>query len=438
MATVYKDASKGDFYYAQWFDHTGKRRKKCTKTTDKKAAERIAAKLEADAALRRDGVIDVRQEALMAQSRLDTEAHLKVYEAKLRAPGRSAAYVTDTMRMIRAIAAEAAFKTVSDISADGVNEYATAMHDDGEAGRTVHKYLTAIKGFTKWLTKHGKLPYDPLATVEKPNPDADRRRERRFLLPDEWQWLKRITLANGESYGMAPQERVLLYETSIQTGLRSSELRSLSGARLFIEGTRPYVTVKARSTKNKQDARQYIRQPLAKALKAHISGQPGRAPVFNLPDRTQMAKMLRGDLAAARKAWLDEATDLKERHRRDQGDFLLEQNHGGEYLDFHSLRHTCGAWLAKAGVYPTVVQKIMRHSVITLTMDTYGHLFPGDEAEAVDRLGALLEGVEKLPFEGVDGGAAEGAVSTRNDAKLGKIERSNAKNTITESLTEVA
>ena len=28
----------------------------------------------------------------------------------------------------------------------------------------------------------------------------------------------------------------------------------------------------------------------------------------------------------------------------------------------------------------------MRHSTITLTMDTYGHLFPGDEAEAVDKL----------------------------------------------------
>jgi hypothetical protein len=91
---------------------------------------------------RREGVIDVRQEELMAQSKLGIEVHLKVYEAKLRAPGRSAAYVKDTMRMIRAIAADAAFETVSDISADGVNEYATAMHEAGEAGRTVHKYLT--------------------------------------------------------------------------------------------------------------------------------------------------------------------------------------------------------------------------------------------------------------------------------------------------------
>lgn len=32
------------------------------------------------------------------------------------------------------------------------------------------------------------------------------------------------------------------------------------------------------------------------------------------------------------------------------------------------------------------MQRIMRHSSITLTMDTYGHLFPGEEAETVDHL----------------------------------------------------
>jgi hypothetical protein len=32
----------------------------------------------------------------------------------------------------------------------------------------------------------------------------------------------------------------------------------------------------------------------------------------------------------------------------------------------------------------------MRHSTITLTMDTYGHLFPGQEAETVAKFGALM------------------------------------------------
>ena len=38
------------------------------------------------------------------------------------------------------------------------------------------------------------------------------------------------------------------------------------------------------------------------------------------------------------------------------------------------------------GAYPKVVQQVMRHQSITLTMDTYGHLFPGQETDAVGRL----------------------------------------------------
>ena len=38
------------------------------------------------------------------------------------------------------------------------------------------------------------------------------------------------------------------------------------------------------------------------------------------------------------------------------------------------------------GAHPKVVQTIMRHSTITLRMDTYGHLFPGQEADAVARM----------------------------------------------------
>ena len=43
-----------------------------------------------------------------------------------------------------------------------------------------------------------------------------------------------------------------------------------------------------------------------------------------------------------------------------------------------------------AGVHSKVVQTVMRHSTITLTMDTYGHLFPGQEADAVARLRDMM------------------------------------------------
>jgi len=102
--------------------------------------------------------------------------------------------------------------------------------------------------------------------------------------------------------------------------------------------------------------------------------------------------MLRQDMRAARAKWLAEvADDETALQQREQSDFLAVINHEAQRLDFHCLRHTCGAWLAMAGAHPKVVQTVMRHSVITLTMDTYGQLFPGQEADAVDRLPDMLD-----------------------------------------------
>jgi integrase len=151
------------------------------------------------------------------------------------------------------------------------------LKNQGRFTRTVQAYLTAIKEFTKWLAANHKLPRDPLASVKRPNPKSDRRRERRMLLPEEWQW-PRATLAEvSEGYGMPAEQRMLLYAVAIQTGLRSSELRSLTRGRLFLDTEEPFITCKAGSTKNRKDARQCIQPALADLLHNHIATKtPGR------------------------------------------------------------------------------------------------------------------------------------------------------------------
>ena len=177
------------------------------------------------------------------------------------------------------------------------------------------------------------------------------------------------------------------------TGLRSGELRSLTAGRVFLSTRPPYITCSAGSTKDAHEARQYIHVDLAEDLAEYLKDRPGGAPLFDLPDETTMADLLRDDLAACRAEWLKEVEgDRKETTARTQSDFLRAVNHEGENLDFHSLRHTCGAWLAMNGAHPKAIQSIMRHSTITLTMDTYGHLFPGQEAETIANLPSLLTG----------------------------------------------
>ena len=54
---------------------------------------------------------------------------------------------------------------------------------------------------------------------------------------------------------------------------------------------------------------------------------------------------------------------------------------------FHDLRHTCATLLLGKGVHPKLVQELLGHSSIEMTLDTYSHVLPnmGDAAaEAMD------------------------------------------------------
>ena len=58
-------------------------------------------------------------------------------------------------------------------------------------------------------------------------------------------------------------------------------------------------------------------------------------------------------------------------------------------IRFHDLRHTCATLLLSKGVHPKVVQELLGHSSIEITLDTYSHVLPsmGDSvATAMDEL----------------------------------------------------
>lgn len=53
---------------------------------------------------------------------------------------------------------------------------------------------------------------------------------------------------------------------------------------------------------------------------------------------------------------------------------------------FHDLRHSYAAMLIAQGAHPRAIMERMGHSSIQVTMDTYGHLFPGLELALTDAL----------------------------------------------------
>lgn len=74
-------------------------------------------------------------------------------------------------------------------------------------------------------------------------------------------------------------------------------------------------------------------------------------------------------------------------------------------------RHTFASLMIVAGVNAKALSTYLGHASVTITFDRYGHLMPGNEAEAAEVLDAYLArsalGLEPAD-PGVDGAAAGG------------------------------
>lgn len=406
MGSLFRRSERGGTggkWYAEFTDHTGQRVRKSTGTRDKKTAQQILNNWENDTAKRVNGVIDVVAERALIQSRRPLAEHFEEWINSLSAAGAGEDYIGENRSRWTKISEFCNWRSLADITSESLERFIANLRSGpkskkstvNRSQRTVGQYVQTAKGFVEFCIATGRLNNSPLKTIKKPNPESDRRLIRRMLLPTEWHRLAAATETGQVILGVAPGERRILYEVAIQTGLRSNELRSLTVANCELTAKpHPFVKVAAKSTKNKNVAKQFVTTDLAKRWSAFLkeNGRTGAQPAFQLCSPFYMADMLRRDAAVARAAWISETDDEKEQQKRTESDFLATVNHSGESLDFHALRHTCGAWLAIQNVHPKTIQSVMRHSSITLTLDTYGHLMPGAEAGAIEKLTSMLSG----------------------------------------------
>ncbi len=69
---------------------------------------------------------------------------------------------------------------------------------------------------------------------------------------------------------------------------------------------------------------------------------------------------------------------------------LALEKAGLERMPFHDLRHTAATLLLKENVHPKIVQDLLGHSSISLTLDTYSHILPDIQKEAADKMDGLF------------------------------------------------
>jgi integrase len=378
MGRIYK---RGQVWYCDYIDANGNRVRKNTKMKDKQLANKVLHLWEGD---QRQIEVGLKQ-ATRAGDLI--ESLLFQFIAAKQTARTSKDHIDRTIQLVRAVCSFNGWKLLGDISADGVNKFGQHLiEQEGQAARTIASMITAMRTFCRWCVRTRALLADPTASVAKPSIQSDRRIERRMLSPEEWAWIKTTLKVENVRNGQSSDERLLMYRLAIETGLRSNELRSLKCSSLVLNGSEPHVIAKAKITKNSELAKQYVSDQLAADLRSHIKGKRPGSAVFNVVSRLEMARTLRSDLDDARTLWLA-SPDGK---HGDDSDFLSSPDSQGEVIDFHSLRHTCGAWLVQQGVTLAEVKEIMRHSTITLTIDCYGHLAKDARSKSRSVLGSML------------------------------------------------
>jgi integrase len=60
-------------------------------------------------------------------------------------------------------------------------------------------------------------------------------------------------------------------------------------------------------------------------------------------------------------------------------------------IRFHDMRHSAATLLLSMGIHPKVVQELLGHSEISMTMDIYSHVMPTMQKDAMTKLNEALE-----------------------------------------------
>lgn len=253
-------------------------------------------------------------------------------------------------------------RTLASISVDDVEAWiAELLAKDGLSSTTANRAFRVLRQMLKVAVRRKRIPFSPCDGV---HPPRDARTEMLFLTPAQV-----ADLADG----IDRHHRTLVL-MAVYSGLRWGELAGLKVARLDLINRRVAVVEQlsgGRTSAPKTDAgRRVVTLPLwlMPHLEEEIAGKSLRDYVFTACE----GGPLTNPSNFTRRVWKPAVRNS-----------LPPELHA---LRFHDLRHTAVAIAIASGAAknPKALQMRMGHSSITLTLDRYGHLLPGQDAEIAD------------------------------------------------------
>jgi integrase len=247
------------------------------------------------------------------------------------------------------------------------------------APRTVNYIHVTLHKALKQAVADGLLPRNVTEAVNAPRPE---KKEIRPLTPEQ---------ARAFLEAIREDRLEALYVLAITAGMRQGELLGLRWSDVDLEAGTLQVRRSLASTKDgvavynepktAKGRRNVKLSGLAlEALKRHRAAQ--NAERLKLGSLWEDHGLVFSDPSGKpmRRWWLDRWSLAP----------LLERAGLPKAVTFHGLRHTCATLMLAGGVHTKVVQEMLGHADVSITLNVYSHVLPGMQDEAARRMDALL------------------------------------------------
>ena len=201
--------------------------------------------------------------------------HVEDYRRHLQAKGNEQRGIRTTVARVKAIVEGCKFRRIPDISASAASSWLADQRDAEVFGvSTSNGYLAAVQSFCKWLVRDRRTSDNRLLHLSKLNADTDVRVERRALSAVELSRLIGSAVRSVKVYrGLQGTDRAMLYRMASFTGLRASELASLTESSLDFTGEPHTVTVDAAYSKRRRRDEQPLHPDLSARLQQWLAGR---------------------------------------------------------------------------------------------------------------------------------------------------------------------
>jgi integrase len=282
---------------------------------------------------------------------------------------------------------------LTSVTRNNIQDLADRLSSEGAAPSTVRNMILPLRAIYRRALTRGEVAINPTIKLTLP---AVRGRRERTAHPRE---------ADALITAVPLQDRAL-WATAFYAGLRRGELQALTWTDIDLQQDLIHVN-------HAWDRKAGLIEPKSRSGKR----------------RVPITKTLRRYLIAHRL-----------QHGNGRTDYAFANQHGSPFdaftihtrarkawkiagltpLTLHDCRHTYASLSIAAGVNTKALSTYMGHSTITITLDRYGHLLPGNEQQAAHLLDALLTnrappipggplrpGHHESPPQGAEFGAAE-------------------------------